>query len=155
MWHKPCRTFHPWCLCIKTCCLCTRCFATFHPGSCRFLWFNLCPCRVLCRLTLALAGFLSFNPWTFAHEYTVYKYELYGPRCPLSEKGVELIRPLTQFAHAGFLLWFTRSPPPMNGCYDLTLAHAGLVYSYNFGDSSISMHNILFQGRVSKWKYLS
>ena len=22
MWHKPCRTFHPWCLCIKTRCLC-------------------------------------------------------------------------------------------------------------------------------------
>ena len=21
MWHKPCRTFHPWCLCIKTRCL--------------------------------------------------------------------------------------------------------------------------------------
>ena len=23
MWHKPCRTFHPWCLCIKTRCLCS------------------------------------------------------------------------------------------------------------------------------------
>ena len=23
MWHKPCRTFHPWCLCIKTRCLFT------------------------------------------------------------------------------------------------------------------------------------
>ena len=23
MWHKPCRTFHPWCPCIKTRCLCT------------------------------------------------------------------------------------------------------------------------------------
>ena len=22
MWHKPCRRFHPWCLCIKTRCLC-------------------------------------------------------------------------------------------------------------------------------------
>ena len=22
MWHKPCRTFHPWCPCIKTRCLC-------------------------------------------------------------------------------------------------------------------------------------
>ena len=22
MWHKPCWTFHPWCLCIKTRCLC-------------------------------------------------------------------------------------------------------------------------------------
>ena len=24
MWHKPCRTFNPWCLCIKTRCLCTH-----------------------------------------------------------------------------------------------------------------------------------
>ena len=24
MWHKPCRTFHPWCLCIKTRCLCVH-----------------------------------------------------------------------------------------------------------------------------------
>ena len=27
MWHKPCRTFHPWCLCIKTRCLFNPCFA--------------------------------------------------------------------------------------------------------------------------------
>ena len=26
MWHKPCRTFHPWCLCIKTRCLLNRWF---------------------------------------------------------------------------------------------------------------------------------
>ena len=45
--------------------------AIFNPGPCRFLWFNLCPYRVLCRFTLALAGFLRFNPWTFAREYTV------------------------------------------------------------------------------------
>ena len=25
MWHKPCRTFHPWCLCIKTRCLLFLC----------------------------------------------------------------------------------------------------------------------------------
>ena len=25
MWHKPCRTFHPWCLCIKTRCLSSPC----------------------------------------------------------------------------------------------------------------------------------
>ena len=29
MWHKPCRTFHPWCLCIKTRCL-----------SIHFSWLN-------------------------------------------------------------------------------------------------------------------
>ena len=38
MWHKPCRTFHPWCPCIKTRCLstykadlCVKC-AHLHPG---------------------------------------------------------------------------------------------------------------------------
>ena len=25
MWHKPCRTFHPWCPCIKTRCLLSSC----------------------------------------------------------------------------------------------------------------------------------
>ena len=60
----------------------SRVVAMFHPGSCRFLWFNLCPCRVLCRLTLALAGFLGFNPWTFAREYTVYmNYTDLAVRC--------------------------------------------------------------------------
>ena len=28
MWHKPCRTFHPWCLCIKTRCLSVLVIAT-------------------------------------------------------------------------------------------------------------------------------
>ena len=32
MWHKPCRTFHPWCLCIKTRCLFVfRCKAVTKP----------------------------------------------------------------------------------------------------------------------------
>ena len=26
MWHKPCRTFNPWCLCIKTRCLSNLCW---------------------------------------------------------------------------------------------------------------------------------
>ena len=30
MWHKPCRTFHPWCLCIKTRCLLTHCGRVTH-----------------------------------------------------------------------------------------------------------------------------
>ena len=29
MWHKPCRTFHPWCPCIKT-----RCLSTVHMTVC-------------------------------------------------------------------------------------------------------------------------
>ena len=42
MWHKPCRTFHPWCPCIKT-----RCLLNFfgQPGSVSkfppFLWVKL------------------------------------------------------------------------------------------------------------------
>ena len=34
MWHKPCRTFHPWCPCIKTRCL-FRCDSTMN-----FKWLN-------------------------------------------------------------------------------------------------------------------
>ena len=30
MWHKPCRTFHPWCLCIKTRCLLS--------SLCKLIW---------------------------------------------------------------------------------------------------------------------
>ena len=30
MWHKPCRTFHPWCLCIKTRCLLDCCVTKNH-----------------------------------------------------------------------------------------------------------------------------
>ena len=33
MWHKPCRTFHPWCPCIKTRCLgASRCTPKAHLG---------------------------------------------------------------------------------------------------------------------------
>ena len=38
MWHKPCRTFHPWCLCIKTRCLLPTVMA-------RFLWGPRGTCR--------------------------------------------------------------------------------------------------------------
>ena len=41
MWHKPCRTFHPWCPCIKTRCLCDTVVITksawwllMHQGIC-------------------------------------------------------------------------------------------------------------------------
>ena len=34
MWHKPCRTFHPWCPCIKTRCL----FASLHWNDLPFAW---------------------------------------------------------------------------------------------------------------------
>ena len=34
MWHKPCRTFHPWCPCIKTRCLCHKwCQLCRHSGT--------------------------------------------------------------------------------------------------------------------------
>ena len=34
MWHKPCRTFHPWCLCIKTRCLFTSILGNSDMISC-------------------------------------------------------------------------------------------------------------------------
>ena len=34
MWHKPCRTFHPWCPCIKTRCLC----CDYIISSCGVRW---------------------------------------------------------------------------------------------------------------------
>ena len=34
MWHKPCRTFHPWCPCIKTRCLFTLCEGNTAGGFC-------------------------------------------------------------------------------------------------------------------------
>ena len=44
MWHKPCRTFHPWCPCIKTRCLSTN-FRSFvrdnHAGSV-YQWMKQC-----------------------------------------------------------------------------------------------------------------
>ena len=33
MWHKPCRTFHPWCVCIKTRCLYSCDVAPCHLAS--------------------------------------------------------------------------------------------------------------------------
>ena len=33
MWHKPCRTFHPWCPCIKTRCLLVPLYAALHDLS--------------------------------------------------------------------------------------------------------------------------
>ena len=36
MWHKPCRTFHPWCLCIKTRCLLDICYVS--EGNWPFVW---------------------------------------------------------------------------------------------------------------------
>ena len=34
MWHKPCRTFHPWCLCIKTRCLSPIVLSTWSSSTC-------------------------------------------------------------------------------------------------------------------------
>ena len=49
MWHKPCRTFHPWCLCIKTRCLLdcvvTNCMTCVmgNPNSCMLCNVNYGP----------------------------------------------------------------------------------------------------------------
>ena len=47
MWHKPCRTFHPWCLCIKT-----RCLLIMIDSSYSVLHFLVNP-SVTVSLTLA------------------------------------------------------------------------------------------------------
>ena len=108
---------HAWFLCRLTLAH-TGVVAMFHPGPCRFLWFNLCPCGVLCRLTLALAGFLWFNTWTFAREYTVYmNYMDLAVRC--LRKVLNLFARSLTLLMQSFLSWFTRSPPPMNGYYEL------------------------------------
>ena len=49
MWHKPCRTFNPWCLCIKTRCLwCDDCPAKL---PCNLLWCHHTDRDNLTRLT--------------------------------------------------------------------------------------------------------
>ena len=40
MWHTPCRTFHPWCLCIKTRCLYGLKGTTMVNPSGVWLWLN-------------------------------------------------------------------------------------------------------------------
>ena len=57
MWHKPCRTFHPWCLCIKTRCL------WVHVMSPLLLLFN--------------AGFLSINFLQQTNRNLQPKYKLF------------------------------------------------------------------------------
>ena len=42
MWHKPCRTFHPWCPCIKTRCLSQIMRATSEDATYKDLWLRHC-----------------------------------------------------------------------------------------------------------------
>ena len=51
MWHKPCRTFHPWCLCIKTRCL----FGLIYENR------NWRPCWPLS---------IGVTPWCLSHSST-------------------------------------------------------------------------------------
>ena len=39
MWHKPCRTFNPWCLCIKTRCLFNSIFTNYACDSWMQSWW--------------------------------------------------------------------------------------------------------------------
>ena len=71
MWHKPCRTFHPWCLCIKT-----RCLFSFD--------------NMIFDTALATA-FKSNQLWYRALRYIRYQndgviHRQYGNRCPTKIK---------------------------------------------------------------------
>ena len=59
MWHKPCRTFHPWCPCIKTRCL-------FRPSKADF---SRQPCDtgvILISQTATALGSTSIRPYSDA-----------------------------------------------------------------------------------------
>ena len=70
MWHKPCRTFHPWCLCIKTRCL--------------FYWLRLS--GYLTRSTLHMIDTLrhwSYCSLALSHSYGIRSLSsLYGQMSP-------------------------------------------------------------------------
>ena len=89
MWHKPCRTFHPWCLCIKT-----RCLFSFD--------------NMIFDTALATA-FKSNQLWYRALRYIRYQndgviHRQYGNRCPTK------IKPST--CEPGHYFRITPPPPP-------------------------------------------
>ena len=67
MWHKPCRTFHPWCLCIKTRCLSYLYLKLWK--KCTSIWWNVfdrspgsCLICINCVLiSLCSARYIMFN----------------------------------------------------------------------------------------------
>ena len=60
MWHKPCRTFHPWCPCIKTRCLLDLCEAN-HPSSLRYGARSIASISTLQKLTLTFSQPFRFS----------------------------------------------------------------------------------------------
>ena len=57
MWHKPCRTFHPWCLCIKT-----RCLFNTEMGLCEKAWIFNTHCS---NITWPSCDLRSQETWLF------------------------------------------------------------------------------------------
>ena len=51
MWHKPCRTFNPWCLCIKTRCLFVVWLEIMLQSSCWWIETSWGPCHVTVKST--------------------------------------------------------------------------------------------------------
>ena len=69
MWHKPCRTFHPWSICIKTRCLCTlrswfilQYFRNFAPAADDTLLFSSAwaPVTIFAQINVPFMYFLIF-----------------------------------------------------------------------------------------------
>ena len=64
MWHKPCRTFHPWCPCIKTRCLsCDDASIHLQNGE------NECTSNPRYMLWIALKSYNSHRLWFISYMY--------------------------------------------------------------------------------------
>ena len=69
MWHKPCRTFHPWCLCIKTRCLSPYIQCSVTRQVIR-RWIRDC---LLYNSQIALAA-RPLTKWCLRFQITLYHY---------------------------------------------------------------------------------
>ena len=93
MWHKPCRTFHPWCLCIKTRCLLFLLMHSYNHVICdlvQVFWLQYIQLFLNCAdfLDISFIMKLSHNgtchPGGHYWDYLTYTY-------PFSQVTVELI----------------------------------------------------------------
>ena len=113
MWHKPCRTFHPWCPCIKTRCLYLREGPTFRrvarkrgnqaddsgwqhlgPG----VYFNRTCCeshRVVMYISCYYCVGLASTPKSCYSDSPAHLTHLLRPLCPVTVSATSFIHRLT------------------------------------------------------------
>ena len=111
MWHKPCRTFHPWCPCIKTRCLSTLGLKLTH-GPC----FKVCtvPLWTVATFGAVIAGI------TFYH----YRMGIQGTRAP------------SQYPKRRLSVWFRKVSKPrdlyleLSDRYEIWQAHRQHTFGY-------------------------